>query len=384
MCHYHSYYCVVRVFCVEGHALHARACTSHHADVRLVEAYGASVAVGQDELVRTVGEHYVNHLVVLHDVDGAHALRTWTRVVGQAGTLYGTVLCGEDDVVRVEELGVRELLALYAEEGVDGVARLELEHILYGTSLGVLCALRYLEALEPVHASHLGEEENHVVCLGGVDELREVLFACAAAAASRASARLSAEVGLQGALDVSEVAHGDYDGVVGEVVLGVELGAGELYLRAAWVAVPLLHLEQVVLHHLLAQLGVVEDRLEVFDSLHELVELVVQLLLLQTRQLAQAHVHDILCLHLVEAEALHESLLGLRWRLGGLDDLHHLVDVVRSHDESLQQVCALLSLAQVELRAADGDVVAVLHEVLHALLQREQAWATVYQGDAVY
>ena len=180
------------------------------------------------------------------------------------------------------------------------------------------------------------------------------------------------------------MAHGDDYGVVGEVVLGVEFGAGELYLGAARVAVFLLHLEEVVLHDFLAQLGVVEYGLQVFDGLHEFVVLVVEFFLLQAGELAQSHVYDVLCLYFVESEALHESLLCLGGCLGGLDDLHYLVDVVGGDDECLEQVCALFCLAQVELCAAYGDVVAVLYEVLYAFLQCEQARASVDECDAVY
>ena len=44
---------------------------------------------------------------------------------------------------------------------------------------------------------------------------------------------------------------------------------------------------------------------------------------------------------------------------------------------------ALLSLLQVELRAADGHLMPVLNEVLYAVLERQQPRATVDKGDAV-
>ena len=43
-----------------------------------------------------------------------------------------------------------------------------------------------------------------------------------------------------------------------------------------------------------------------------------------------------------------------------------------------------LSLSLLKLSTANRHVMTVLHEVLHALLQREQTWTTLHQSDAVY
>ena len=55
-----------------------------------------------------------------------------------------------------------------------------------------------------------------------------------------------------------------------------------------------------------------------------------QLLLLQACELCQTHVDDGLGLNLVEVEANHQVLSGLLGRLAGLDDVHDLVNIVRS------------------------------------------------------
>ena len=108
-----------------------------------------------------------------------------------------------------------------------------------------------------------------------------------------------------------------------------------------------------------------------------------QLLLLQTRELCQAHFDDGLRLHLVEFEAVHQSLLGFGGCLAGADEANYLVDVVRGNDEAFQNVGTLLRFAQFELRAANDDIVAVLHEDLYAVFQRQRLGASVYEAHAV-
>ena len=153
---------------------------------------------------------------------------------------------------------------------------------------------------------------------------------------------------------------------------------------AARIAILLLHLVQLVLHHLLAELRVVEDLIEVVDGLHQLIKLIVQLFQAQARELAKAHVDNSLALQLVQFETLLQVALCVARCLAGADDVHHLVDVVTGDDEALKNVGTFLCLLQVELCAADGHVVTVLHKVLHALFQAQQTWTTSHQGDAVH
>ena len=63
--------------------------------------------------------------------------------------------------------------------------------------------------------------------------------------------------------------------------------------------------------------------------------------------------------------------------------MYHLVDVVRSDDQTFQNVRALAGFPQVKLGAAYHHVVAVLDEAGNAVLEREQFRPAVYQCDAV-
>ena len=218
----------------------------------------------------------------------------------------------------------------------------------------------------------------------GIDILREVLFAGVCSLASHSATALLAELRQCGALDISQMAYGYDHRVVGVEVFGVELFARILYLRAAHIAVLLLDLLQLFLHHLLAQLRVVEYCLQVGYQLLQFLKLLVQLVHLQTGQLAQTHVYDGASLNLVEVETLHEVVHGLLRSLRRADDVYHLVNIVASHDESFEYVCAVLRLFQVEFRASYGHIVTVFNKVAHAVFEREQAWASLHQCDAVH
>ena len=367
---------------VEPHAAHTGRHAAHHSHFVLVEADGAAVAVGQHNLVVAVGQAHAHHLVVVNDVDGNHAVGPWAAVSLKAGLLYRSVLCGEHHIVALEELLVVELL--YAEHCVDGVVGLDVEQVLYGPALRAFVAFGYLVALEPIATPLLREEEQGVVHRCRIDVFGEVGVARVGPLAANAATALLAEFRQGGALDVAQVADGYHHGVVRVEVFGVELLARVLYLRAARVAILLLDLLQLVLHHLLAQFGVVEYGLQVCDELFQLVVFLVQLVHLQARQLAQAHVDDGACLNVVEAETLHEVGYGLLRRLRRADDVYHLVDVVAGDDERLKYVGAVLCLLQVELGAAYGHVMPVVDEVAHAVLQREQPWAALHERYAVH
>ena len=207
---------------------------------------------------------------------------------------------------------------------------------------------------------------------GRIDVLREVVVAVACTLGAHASASLCMELREGRALDVAHVRNGDDHGVVRIEVFGVELMVEGNDFRLALVAIFLLHLLQFLLHHLLAALGVVENLLQVGNQLHQVVVFLVQLVYTQAGELAQAHVDDGLRLRLVQVEAGLQVALCIGGGFAVADDVNHLVDVVHGNDQAFQDVGALLRLLQIELRAADGDLVAMVDEVLDALLQREQ------------
>ena len=150
-----------------------------------------------------------------------------------------------------------------------------------------------------------------------------------------------------------------------------------------YVTILLLHLVEFILHYLLAELRIVQNLVQVVDGLHQLVEFIVQLFQTQACQLAEAHIHDGLTLKFIEFEALLQVALGIRRSLAGSDNMYHLVDVVASNNQALENMSTLLSLLQFELGAADRNIMTMLYEILHTLLQAQKTWTAINKSDAI-
>ena len=150
------------------------------------------------------------------------------------------------------------------------------------------------------------------------------------------------------------------------------------------IAILLLHLIEFILHHLLAKFWIVQDLVQVVDGLHQLIELVMQLLQTQACQLAEAHINDSLTLQFVEFETLLQVALSIRRRLAGTDDMNHLINIIAGDNQSLEDMSTLLCLLQFKLSTADCNIVTMFNEVLHAFLQTQEAWTTINKSDTIY
>ena len=108
-----------------------------------------------------------------------------------------------------------------------------------------------------------------------------------------------------------------------------------------------------------------------------------QLVNTQTRQLSQTHINDGLRLQLVQVETALQITLCISRSLTVTNDVYNLVDIVDSDNQSLQDMSTLLCFLQVVLGSANGDIMTMLHEILHALLQRQQTRTSFHQRNIV-
>ena len=175
------------------------------------------------------------------------------------------------------------------------------------------------------------------------------------------------------ALHVARLGDRDDHVLLGDEVLDVEVLGRRGDLGAALVGVLAADLEQLVLDDLEHEGDVAEDLLVPGDLLAQLGELVLDLVALEAGEAAQAHLEDGVGLDLREPEALDEASLGLDVGLRPADDLDDLVDVVERDDVALEDVGALLGLAQLVARAPDDDVLLVLDVVVEHLLEVQRA-----------
>ena len=95
---------------------------------------------------------------------------------------------------------------------------------------------------------------------------------------------------------------------------------------------------------------VVQQLVEVCDLDLQIIILGLQLLTVQTLQRDQAHIADRLCLYIAQVEAIHQVLLGIVVRI--TDDLDDFVDVILCDQQALQEMGALLCLAEIVTGAA--------------------------------
>ena len=141
---------------------------------------------------------------------------------------------------------------------------------------------------------------------------------------------------------------------------------------------------QFVLNHLIAKFVVGKDLLVVSDATLQFFIFFVEFVLLDIGELGEAHVHDCLCLEIIQFKACLECFAGGLRVLGGADNMHHLVDVVAGNDKTFEDMGAFLGLAEVEDGATGHHVAAVLHESGDAVLERQRAGTAVYETDAVH
>ena len=220
--------------------------------------------------------------------------------------------------------------------------------------------------------------------LRAVDALDVVLVLELGALAALAAALLGGE-GAQGrALHVALGGERDDALLVGDDLRHVDLAGGQLDRRAALVAVLGDHLV-ALLDDDVADLGLLvrEDELVALDARHHLPVFLLDLVALQAGELLEAHLEDGGGLDVVQAELLEHAGLGLVVVARGADDVDDLVDVVDRDAEALEQVRALLGLAQEEARAALDDLAAVLDEAAQELLEVHHLRAAAVEREHV-
>ena len=243
------------------------------------------------------------------------------------------------------------------DHGLDPLPRLHLEDVHDVGALGGLAALGDLIALLAIDLARVGEEEQIVVGGGGEHVHHIVLLPGGDALAALAALGLGGILADGGALDIARLGQGEHALLLLDQVLDVQFVLHVLDLGDPVIAILVPDGDELVLQNAPEHGLVGQQALEIGDALLQLVILALELLPVQTLKGLQAHVQDGLGLHVVQAEAVHQALLGVI--IGGADDVDDLVDVVLGHQQTLQQVGPLLGLAQVIFGAADDDLLLI-------------------------
>ena len=250
-------------------------------------------------------------------------------------------------------------------------------------ALGVAPALGQLVALGAVDAAVVGEEQQPAVRRGDEEVVDDVVLAQRGPADALAAAVLGAVGVGAGALGVAGAGDGDDHVLLGDEVLHAHLAVEGHDPGAALVAVLLDDLGQLAGDDAPLALRGGDDLAQVLDAGAQLLGLLLDLEALQGGQTAQLEGEDGLGLGLVDVQQAHEAGAGL---LGGgraPDEGDDGVEGVDRLEQALEDVEALLGLAQAEAGAAHDDVDLVGDPVAHEPVQAQGARHPVDQGEHV-
>ena len=123
---------------------------------------------------------------------------------------------------------------------------------------------------------------------------------------------------------------------------------------------------------------------QVGDALHEIAVLFLDLVPLESCEVAEPQVDDGLGLLLAQAEAIYEAHLGGLGVLAGADDADDLVQIGDGDQQAFQDVGPLLGLVELEARPPDDDFLLVRDVVAQDVAKRQRLGDTVGQGEHVH
>ena len=225
----------------------------------------------------------------------------------------------------------------------------------------------------------------------GENVLRKVLLAGAHRGNTAATAALCAVNRGRLTLDVAEMGEGIRAILLLDEVLNVDLVGNIFDASMTLIAVLLLDFLQFLLDNSQNIRIRREDFLKARNAALEVLVLVVDLLLLQTRQAAQTHIYDGLRLRLVEVELevlravhdaeqrnlvdperlCHQVFLGLGFVLRSANDCDNAVDIVGCDLQTFQNVRTVACLLEVKARAALDNVLLEADILVENLAQRQ-------------
>ena len=266
------------------------------------------------------------------------------------------------------------------DDGVDLLSALQGgEHVHQGPAEGVSAGIGDLPDLQPVHPAVVGEHQEMIVGVGGVD-IGDVILLPGAGSHDSLSAPSLGPVGVNGlTFDVSLLCHGDDHGFVLDEVLDVEIPLILHDLGPAAVTVLLPDLLEFRPDDPHPQGRILQDPSELVDGHFQIVAFLLQGPYLQGGELLQPHLEDGLALLLAELEPEGEGLPGGGGVPAPPDDPDDLIDVLQGDEEPLHDVRPLLGLVEIEHRPPGHDLHPVIQEQIEHLPESEDPWLVVHQ-----
>ena len=338
----------------------------HRPYVLLVEPDGHPVPRGEEDLVLARGDRRRDQLVPFVQAHRDDAARPRPGVLHELRLLDDPLRRRGHHVLPLHELADRQ------DRG-DRLPRRQGQQVHDRAPLRGAAGLRELVDLHPVHLAGGGEEHDVGVHRGDEDVLDEILLLRPHPHLAPSPAPLRPVEADRIPLDVAGVGDGDHHLLVDDQVLEPDVLRLPHDLRAALVRVAFPDLPELVPDdpQELRLLG--QDLLEPGDLRLDLLELLEDLLPLESGQPLQPHVEDRLRLEVGEPELPHQAVLGLPGVLRPPDELDDGVQVVKRDLQALEDVGPRLGLPEQEQGPSGHDLLAEREELLEHLLEGERA-----------
>ena len=222
--------------------------------------------------------------------------------------------------------------------------------------------VRNLIDLQPVELATIREDQHVAMRVGDEDVRDRILVPRLHSNPTFAAAALVAIDGRRSSLEITAVRDRDHNVFLSNQIFDIDFRFFIDDLGATFVTMLLLSIPQFF-HDDLPELRVAgEDFIQFGDLFAEFLQLVLDLLTLETCQALQLHLEDRLRLDLREFELPNQAFASLRGRLGCANELDDGVDMIQGFRETFQDVRARFRLPQFILCSAPYHINAVFDE----------------------
>ena len=275
--------------------------------------------------------------------------------------------------------------------------------------------------VQSIDAAQVAEAEHLAVSVGDEDLFNDVAFLHLRRAPARPAASLFLVFRERKALDVAFARQGHHDVFVRDEIQGIEVGIGGIVdFAAAFVPIGGREFREFLIHDGKNAFGLGENIKKIGHRRVHVAVILIELILLKTRQFLQRHAQDRVRLyfrkvikpffiqpaprrdvrrhikrriiHVREKRlhqgrlptARHQLLLGDRRGRGVLDDGDEFVDVGKCHGLTFEEVSLVAVFLQTENRAAIHNFAAVTQEIFDDLPEIQKPRLAVHQSHHVH
>ena len=167
--------------------------------------------------------------------------------------------------------------------------------------------------------------------------------------------------------DISQLRHGDHNILTRNQILCGKVEIIAVDHCPAVITVFIGNLQKFRADHSEKKVFISKYRLQLFDSLDQLRILFLQLFSFQTGQSTQTHIYDCLRLCIRKTKAFHQSFFRQLCSTASPDDFDHFIDIIKSDQQSLQDMSSFLRLVQIIPGPSGHDLFLMLQIILQHL-----------------